>query len=427
MPTRIRRHAPLLGCVSLIVLGHVLVGDRYGVHRDEMYFVACGRQLAGGYVDHPPLVPTLARAACSLGGCGVHSLRFPSLVARMGTVAVAVALVRALGGGAFAATVAGLAIVFAPAYLRMGKILCIPVFEPVFWTAGALLLVVLAHGGPRWCWLVLGLVVGIGTLNKHTMGLWAIGAAIGCVVVSDLRSQLRTRWPWLGVLIAALAILPNLLWQRDNHYATLEFLRTIRTGMLAEIPRILFAAGQLLYMHPFAVLLWMPGLWLCLARPAEQRVLRAFGIIFVVAFGVFLLTRAKPYYLAAAYPPLFAVGAIGWERRLKRSSSRGTFVGAQVATGAAMAILTLPVLPLPQRTRRWARCWAASWLRSRSRMTSTTSMAGKSSPDRSRRPGGVSRRRSRRERRSSPATTAKPPRSVTTVRRSACREHLAVT
>jgi len=123
MSSRVGRHAPLLGCVLFIVLGHLLIGERYGVHRDEMYFVACGRQLAAGYVDHPPLVPALARAACALGSCDVGSLRLPSLIGRIATVVLAIALVRRLGGGVFADTVAGLAIVLAPAYLRMGKIL----------------------------------------------------------------------------------------------------------------------------------------------------------------------------------------------------------------------------------------------------------------------------------------------------------------
>jgi hypothetical protein len=345
---RVGRHAPLLGCVLLIVVGHLLIGSRYGVHRDEMYFVACGRQLAAGYVDHPPLVPAVARGACSVGGCGTGSLRLPSLVARVAAVVLTILLVRTLGGGPFAQTMAGLAVVFAPAYLRMGKILCLPVFEPVFWTAGALLLVRLARDEAGRHWLVLGLVVGVGTLNKHTMSIWALGAAIASLTVPRLRAQLRTAWPWLGLGVAVVAMVPNVLWQWQHNYATLEFLRTIRSGMLAEIPRSLFVAGQLLYMHPFSALLWLPGLWLCLVRPGGEGATRAFGIIFLVGFGAFLVTRGKPYYLAAAYPPLFAAGAIGWERRLKRWSSRGVLVGAQVTTGVAMAVLTLPVLSLPR-------------------------------------------------------------------------------
>jgi hypothetical protein len=332
----------------LLVAGHLFVGARYGMHRDEMYFVACGHRLAAGYVDHPPFVPFVARAACALGGCDVTGLRIAPLLARIATVVLTVLLVQALRGGAFAQAVAGLAMVVAPAFLRMGKILCIPVFEPLFWTSGVLILLRLSRGGPRWWWLVLGAVVGVGTLNKHTMLIWALGAAVGTLIEPRLRTQLRSVWPWLGALVAVLVMLPNLIWQRENHWATLEFLRTIHSGMLAEIPRALFALGQLLYMHPFAALVWLPGLWLCIVRPSNGGVERAFGAIYLVALSVFLLTRGKPYYLAPAYPPLFAVGAVAWERWLTRFRSRAFFVTMQLSTGLAMAALTLPVLSLPR-------------------------------------------------------------------------------
>lgn len=74
-------------------------------------------------------------------------------------------------------------------------------------------------------------------------------------------------------------------------------------------------------MHPFAAVVWMPGLWLCIVRRWKDGVERAFGVIYLVATGVFLSTRGKPYYLAAAYPPLLAVGAVSWERWLKRFRS----------------------------------------------------------------------------------------------------------
>jgi hypothetical protein len=345
---RFDRPLGLVGCLLLLVAAHLLFSGRYGIHRDEMYFVACGNRPAAGYVDHPPFVPMIARAACTFGSCDLDSLRVAPLLARVTALVLTILLVRRLRGGAFAQTAAGLAMVFAPAYLRMGKILNIPVFEPVFWTAGALCLLRLARGGRRWWWLVLGAIVGLGTLNKHTMLIWALGAAVGTALVPALRRQLRTVWPWLGVLLAVLIILPNLVWQYHNDYATLEFLKAARHGMLAEIPRALFAAGQLLYMHPFSGLLWVPGLWLCFARPDEDGVLRAFGAIFVVVFGLFLVLRGKPYYLAPAYPPLFAAGALVWERSLRSAWSRRAFLFTQLSTGVLLAAVTLPALSLPR-------------------------------------------------------------------------------
>jgi hypothetical protein len=341
---RAREQAALLASgIALLVIQLPVLG-RYGIQRDEMYFVECGKHLAAGYVDHPPLVPWIARAACELGGCGVLSLRLPSLLARLLTVTLTVLLAKRLGGRGLAQLLAGLAVVFAPAFQRMGKILCIPVFEPVFWTAGALLLLALARGGRPRLWLALGLVVGLGLLNKHTMLLWGLGAGIA-VVASPLRAQLRTPWPWLAVAVAAAIWSPNLVWQAQHQWATLEFLRNIRASMLADIPRSLFLLGQILYMHPFSTLLWGTGV-VTVVR-ATNREGQAFVWIFVVALAVLLFTRGKPYYLAPAYPPLFALGAIAWERWLSNVWGRTGLVAVQVITGVATTVFTLPFFSLP--------------------------------------------------------------------------------
>jgi hypothetical protein len=115
--------------------------------------------------------------------------------------------------------------------------------------------------------------------------------------------------------------------------------------MLAEIPRPLFLLGQILYMHPFAALLWGAGL--TTAMRGADREGRPFVSIFLVALAVFLLTRAKPYYLAPAYPPLFALGGIAWERWLSTLPARAGFVVTQVATGLATTVFTLPFFSLP--------------------------------------------------------------------------------
>jgi hypothetical protein len=339
---RLRDLGPLLGSVVALFLVHLPVLLRYGLHRDEMYFVECGKHLATGYVDHPPFVPLVARIACELGGCSLLTLRLAPLLARLATVALTIVLVRRLGGRGLAQLAAGLAVVFAPAYERMGKILCIPVFEPVFWTTGALILRALARNGRRELWLALGAVVGIGLLNKHTMLLWAAGAGLA-IILSPLRAHLRTRWPFLGATVALVLWAPNLLWQARHDWATLEFLRNIQAGMLADIPRPLFLLGQFLYMHPFSVLLWGAGLAGTVTAPDR----RPFVWIFAVALVAFLISGAKPYYLAPAYPPLFAVGALSWERWLGSRTARVGFVTLQVGTGVVMTAFTLPFLSLP--------------------------------------------------------------------------------
>ncbi len=333
----------LLLLVLVVVLVHLLLIERWGYHRDELYFIECGRHLALGYVDHSPMVPWLAHLVCGTGECSLVALRLPSVIARALTVVLTGLLVWELGGRRFATLLAGTAVIIAPAYLRMGKILCIPVFEPIFWTGCALMLTYLIHGRSRKWWLGIGLVAGLGLLTKHTMLLWGVATLFG-IVMTPLRRDLRTPWPWLGGLIAFAVFVPQLLWQAQHDWATLEFLRNISQGMLAQIPRHLFVLGQLLYMHPFTIPLWLAGLAFCFSSIGERY--RIFGWIFVVSFAVLFIVHSKPYYLAAAYPMLFAAGAVWAEHKIRTTAWRTTAVAALVAGGLFTAAFVLPILPL---------------------------------------------------------------------------------
>ena len=72
----------------------------YGYFRDEFYFLVCGRHLAWGYVDQPPLVAVQARLAELLFGLSPTGIRTFSFVASGVTVALTGLLTWQLGGRA---------------------------------------------------------------------------------------------------------------------------------------------------------------------------------------------------------------------------------------------------------------------------------------------------------------------------------------
>ncbi|WP_254189649.1 glycosyltransferase family 39 protein [Nocardia noduli] len=144
--------------------------NRYGYHRDELYFMAAGRRLDWGYADQPPLTPLLARAMTAIDPDSLVLLRLPALVAATLVVLCAGWMAGAFGGGRGARALAAATVAGAALTLGAGHMLNTAVFDLAAWSVICLLTVRLLraeeHGGdPRW-WLVIGVVVGLGLQNK---------------------------------------------------------------------------------------------------------------------------------------------------------------------------------------------------------------------------------------------------------------------
>src|SRR6266487_4171177 len=60
---------------TMALLVHLLTNGRYGYFRDELYYIACGRHLAFGYVDQPPLSILLLRLSQLLLGDSLFAIR----------------------------------------------------------------------------------------------------------------------------------------------------------------------------------------------------------------------------------------------------------------------------------------------------------------------------------------------------------------
>ena len=340
-----RRFWTVAAALAVLKLAlHLALIGRFDYHRDELYFIACGRRLAFGYVDHPPLVPWIARLAGVLFDHSLFGLRVLPALAGAATVVLAALVVRDLGGGPRAALVAGLSVIAAPAYMRMSTILCIPVFEAPLWTLASLLVLRRLGGGRRSLWIAVGIVVGVGLLNKHSMLLWIAGTGAG-LALTRARRELASPMPWIGLLVAFAIFAPNLAWQARHDWATVTFLRGMSEGVLARVPRALFLLGQLLFMNPLTIPVWIVGLVSALRHERT----RPLGVGFLVIVAALLLTHGKPYYLAPAYPVLFAIGAVAIERwaAARRRAWPVPVLGASLCIAAvALGLHPLPLLPV---------------------------------------------------------------------------------
>jgi len=339
-----------LAFASVKLIIWALWSHRYGFHIDELYFIACGRHLDFGYVDHSPFVPWIARVAYEISGDSVRGLRFFSALGGAVSVFLAGMLAARLGGGRFAQALACLAMLIAPVFLRTGNMFAIPSFEPIYWLAASYLLVKLIQEDNARLWLAVGTVAGLGLMNKHTMLFFGTGLAVA-IVLTPRRKDLLTPWPYLGGAIALLIFSPNLIWQIANGWPTLEFVRELNKEVMSEISTVDFLLGQLLYINPLNALLWIGGLAWVFFLPAG-RPYRMLGIIFLVVFAILLITKAKIYYLAPTYPALLAAGAVAWEGWTRhRPAARYALAGSMALFGAILSPVSIPMLSIENTER----------------------------------------------------------------------------
>src|SRR5262245_9396587 len=194
----------------------------YGVFRDELYYMACARHLDWGYVDHPPLVALIARLAGFASGDSWIALRMLSAVAFAVTVLLAGDLARDMGGEPPARLLAQALTATAPVYLSLFSIYSMNAFDVLIWAGLARIAArILAGGNPR-LWLAFGALAGLGLLNKIDVALLAAGIVAGCAIARRL-DVFRSRWIWVGGVLAAGLFAPHVAWQAANGWPTREF------------------------------------------------------------------------------------------------------------------------------------------------------------------------------------------------------------
>jgi 4-amino-4-deoxy-L-arabinose transferase-like glycosyltransferase len=336
-----------LAALTLVV--HALTNGGYNVFRDEFYYIACGKHLAWGYVDHPPAIAFIARITTALFGESAAGLRFFPAMAGAATVFLAGVMARDLGARGFGQALASLCVVVAPVYLEGFTLLTMNAFDFLCWTVLCWLLIRMLQGGDLRNWVTFGIVAGLGLLNKTSVLFLLAGVGLGLLVTKE-RRQLASRWPWIGGVIAAVLFAPYIAWEIQHGWPTLEFISRAQAEKNAVVSPWDFFTGQVLIHHPLTAPVWLAGLTGLLFAPRLSAA-RALGVAYLAIFALFIATHAKLYYLSPMYPVLFAAGGEVLEHVTAARALqwlRPAIATLLVAGGALLAPATLPILS-PER------------------------------------------------------------------------------
>lgn len=345
----------LLGLAAAVF--HVLFNDQYGFHRDELDILMNARRLAWGYVAYPPFTPFVARLGLELFGNSLRGVRLFSALGQGVVVILAGLMARDFypapekRSSRLAEAAAALAVFIAPMSLTAGTMIQYMSFDYLWWVLIAFFFVrLLKTEDPRY-WLGIGAAIGLGMMTKYTVVFYVAGLAAGVLLTAN-RRYLRSPWLWGGAGLALLIYLPNLVWQVQHDFISLEFLsaihaRDIAWGRTADfLPEQLYVAA-----NPLTLPLWLIGLGLCLFAPAFKR-FRAIAITFLVTFGLLWAAQSRAYYVGPAYVMLLAAGAAGLDAWL---AEKGTVLRrsalalewALLLAGLVIGVLLVkPIVPI---------------------------------------------------------------------------------
>lgn len=325
------------------ILFHLLHPE-YGYFRDELFFIAISDGFHFGNLDMLPLTPLYLKLITALFGYSIKSLHFASALCGAASLVLAALITRELGGKRYAVLLTE-CFVFFSGFLVFGALYTYDSLDFLIQTMAVFLLVKILKADNQKLWVLLGVVLGLGLLNKLSILIFGMGVFISLWLVPQ-REYFKRKWIWIAGIIALVFSIPFIWWQINQDWYFLDFVAGYSGGVayVASFPEFLW--GQILPNNIFGLPVWLTGLGLLLFSPKWKRY-RLFGLMYMIVFVLAFFLGVKFYFLIPLYSILFAVGAIKIEDYFISRERQGAKVHfKRVALPIVYVILSMPLLPM---------------------------------------------------------------------------------
>lgn len=316
---------------------HFLTNTNYELLRDEMLFFNMGEHLSAGYATVPPVTGLLAFLMNKLFGFSVFGIRFFPALMGAASIFIMGKLIREFGGGLSALIIACMSYLLAPGFLLTGTLFTPNSLEELIWLIIMLLVFRMVKYEKPELWIYIGILTGIGFLNKYSIFFLVAGILISFVLTGKWRF-LMSKYLIAGIITGLVIISPNLVWQYNHGWPVLIHMSELKGSQLdltgfAGFPLSLFAFSQ------GSVLIWLTGLGILLLSGKEREYLYM-GIVSAAVLLILFVLKGKGYYALVVLPFLMAFGGYAIEKYMMNRMKPLTLVLLSVSV--TMSLLALP-------------------------------------------------------------------------------------
>jgi 4-amino-4-deoxy-L-arabinose transferase-like glycosyltransferase len=345
----------LIFLAVIFIALHIATSSAYGFHRDELATLNDAQHMSWGFVAYPPLTPAIGRLALMLFGVSTLGARVVPILALALVVVISGLMAQELGGSRRAQILTALAVAVIPIVTIQTCVLQYVSFDYLWGVLLTYFVIRLLNTDNAHWWIAIGAAIGLGMMTKYTMAFFVAGL-VGALLVTGIfqksaRRYLLSPWLWAGAAISVLIFLPNLIWQIQHHFISLDFLRHIHTRDVGQGRARDFVPAQLYVcvsvgLCPLAFM----GLWFYFKHRAQKYML--LGWMFLLTLILFTAAQGRSYYLGPFYPMLLAAGSVLWERWIA-ARSRASAIAIQSVTWFLVALsviasfaLFTPIAPI---------------------------------------------------------------------------------
>ncbi|EGF89723.1 glycosyl transferase family protein [Asticcacaulis biprosthecium C19] len=307
---------------------------------DEAYYWLWAQHPDFGYYDHPPMVAWWIVTTTFLSDSELF-VRLSFVASFLGLSWLMYDAARVL----FDEAIARRTVLWLNAclLLSIGSVVATP--DPpsvLMWAGGLWALARLLASNKGWWWLAFGLFAGLGVEAKYTNLFLGLGVAAWMMMDKPARRWLLTPWPYLGGLVALAAMAPNLMWNLNHDWATVEK-QFGRIGAQDFTLKFLieFVLSQPLLLNPLIFVFTALGV-LAAFQNSESRLkllvalpLPLFAYLLVHVFH----DRIQGNWTAPVFPGLVLLGAVVAEGIEGKGWNRARWLAAPLGIGLSTAVL----------------------------------------------------------------------------------------